>query len=279
MQLGVFISLVPMSKIRKNAMFLSLWSPGSTAGLYDMCNLNFRQTLEQTILMCAFLHWILAVCNVYWILRLCWPYLFSRHWWQSYGLENAVLLAAFSLDPVPACCGSAQQCPCCTLEPRATCLTTHVEVRFPRCVHMSHKPHANTHMQHLSKYHENSGREAVRLQEAENVTWTNLVSLRGENFSFQHTFVACCFRDTGNTLVWMLFSVCVCLWQQSAASSTCCLPPWPDETPPEWRRHLLPHQLSQCHTVFPCVWVSTVGCLLPRHKQVTFIAVDHYAWL
>lgn len=155
MQLGVFISLVPMSKIRKNAMFLSLWSPGSTAGLYDMCNLNFRQTLEQTILMCAFLHWILAVCNVYWILRLCWPYLFSRHWWQSYGLENAVLLAAFSLDPVPACCGSAQQCPCCTLEPRATCLTTHVEVRFPRCVHMSHKPHANTHRQHLSKYHEN----------------------------------------------------------------------------------------------------------------------------
>lgn len=33
MQLGLFISLVPMSKTKKNALLLSLWSPGSTTGL------------------------------------------------------------------------------------------------------------------------------------------------------------------------------------------------------------------------------------------------------
>lgn len=54
------------------------WASGllvqQPAYMYDTCNFNFRQTLERKTLMCAFLHWLLAVCNVYWIFKLCiWP--------------------------------------------------------------------------------------------------------------------------------------------------------------------------------------------------------------
>lgn len=65
-QLGFFISSVLMSKT-KNALLLSLWSPGSTTGLSVWFMLNI-QTIKRKMDAWFFsLHWILAVCNVYWI--------------------------------------------------------------------------------------------------------------------------------------------------------------------------------------------------------------------
>lgn len=55
-------------KQKKNALLLSLWSPGSTTGLSVWFMLNIQTNYQKENGCVVFsLHWILAVCNVYWI--------------------------------------------------------------------------------------------------------------------------------------------------------------------------------------------------------------------
>lgn len=65
MQLGIFLSLVPMSKTRADACPEPVVS-WLTAGGLQACSHAVR---GRTWMRALLLHWILAVCNVYWIFK------------------------------------------------------------------------------------------------------------------------------------------------------------------------------------------------------------------
>lgn len=167
---GRFISLLPVSKIRKNAMLVSRWSPGSTAGLCVWCVWLILQTNSWTenVDVC-FLHWILAVCNVYWIFKLCidqfvFTTLVTVIWFWKKQLCFFLAFLTLTLNytflasyPLPlAYSRSAQQSlssvTCSVYEPRATCFTVHFRSQIPKkYVYLSWEHHINTYMQHLCK--------------------------------------------------------------------------------------------------------------------------------
>lgn len=242
-------------------MLLSLRSPGSTAGLYDMCNLNFRQTRERNALMCAFLHWILAVCNVYWIWTVCRPYLFSQHWHRPYGWES-VLLAAFSCWPWPA--ARVLSTALVALLWPALYDREHVspfilEVRSPRSMYICHeKRHVNTYMQHLPEYPGNKWESKSDWEAGAEV----------DSFSFHHTLVARVSRQSEHTGVDV---VCTLVSVMTVNSQFCLLStPRPDQTLLEWRCPLLCTSCASVTYVYMCV-----GRLVCSPTCVTFVTAYH----